>query len=596
MATVYSYLRFSRPEQLKGDSQRRQVDNTRRWVEAEQHTLDKSLDLRDLGISAFRGKNAKKYGEGQLGLFLECIESGRVKPGSILAVESLDRITRQELDDAHQLIRQILKAGVSIKTFTPDDFLSPEDVNNPFKTMMVLMILTRAHEESKTKSERLKAAWKQKRKNLDQQIITSRVPHWLRAEKRPDGTVKALHEIPERVEIMQRIFELARGGAGITAIVHTLNQDNIKPWGRAKIWNNSTIARFLRGRAVLGEYQPHAMREHRRVPAGDPIPDYFPQIIDEELFYAVQQAMDDRAKTGGRNGDCVSNLFQGIVRDARDGSVMHFTDKGKASRGPYLVSSAARGGVPGSEYVSFPYDAFEKSLFVWADDLQIADVIPRKATNLEAEARKAEGQLADIKNRIETVQKRAKTAKNVETLLDLLLSLEDDRNAAEEKLERLRAQMASTETEALDRTKELIEKIQAADADELFNLRMKLRATIRRMVDDIFLFAFEVNNNTNRVAIADVKLKNGNRRKITIFSGKPMTLPDGLQDLDVRQYSEWPEKFKKRLFEVMRDDVRQMIELEKRGFSRSEIARKLGVSKTHVSRWLIRHGHKKHKT
>jgi hypothetical protein len=49
MATVYSYLRFSRPEQMQGDSQRRQIDKTRAWVDRNKLTLDESLDLRDLG-------------------------------------------------------------------------------------------------------------------------------------------------------------------------------------------------------------------------------------------------------------------------------------------------------------------------------------------------------------------------------------------------------------------------------------------------------------------------------------------------------------------------------------------------------------------
>ncbi len=591
MATVYSYLRFSTPDQIKGDSQRRQLELTLAWVEAEGHTLDKSLDLRDLGVSAFRGKNAQKYGEGQLGLFLECIETGRVQPGSILAVESLDRITRQQLDDAHQLVRKILKAGVSIKTFSPDDFLTPEDVNNPFKTMMALMILTRAHEESKIKSDRLKAAWVQKRKKAAEQILTSLGPAWAKAELAPNGSVAVWHVIPERAAIVQRIFRLARDGYGINSIAKVLNGEEIPAFRGGKGWGPSTIRRYLRDRVCLGEYNPHVNRDEKRVPVGEPIKGYYPQIIDEELFYSVQQSLDDRRGTGGKAGDNVTNLFQGLVRDARDGSVMHIVNKGKKSTGPQLVSSSANRGKPGSVYLGFSYAKFEQSLFVWAWDLKLGDVIPRKATNLEAEHRKTEGQLADIKNRISTIQNRIKTAKNVESLIDVLLSLEDDKNAAEEKLSRLRSEMASTESEAMDRTKELIQEIQTADDDQLFSLRMKLRATIRRLVDDVVLLVFKVNS--DRVAIADVKLKNGNRRKVTIFAAGLVSLPDGIDSLDVRKWSEWPEDLKKERFTRMRNDVKRMIELEKQGLTRTEIAKEMGISKTSVSRWLVRSGHRK---
>ena len=63
MSTAYSYLRFSRPEQMRGDSQRRQVTKSQDWADRKKVPLDDSLDLRDLGVSAFRGKNAQLIAE-----------------------------------------------------------------------------------------------------------------------------------------------------------------------------------------------------------------------------------------------------------------------------------------------------------------------------------------------------------------------------------------------------------------------------------------------------------------------------------------------------------------------------------------------------
>src|SRR5262245_27229953 len=94
---AFSYIRFSKPEQLKGDSLRRQLEwgvgicTTKGWA------LDEILYLRDLGKSAFRGANAAT---GKLGAFLEAIKSGDVKRGDVLLLESLDRLSREDIDPA----------------------------------------------------------------------------------------------------------------------------------------------------------------------------------------------------------------------------------------------------------------------------------------------------------------------------------------------------------------------------------------------------------------------------------------------------------------------------------------------------------------
>ncbi len=76
---AYSYIRFSTPEQLKGDSLRRQLESSRKYALEHNLVLDESL--RDLGVSAFKGKNAT---EGALKRFMELIDAGQVERGSIL--------------------------------------------------------------------------------------------------------------------------------------------------------------------------------------------------------------------------------------------------------------------------------------------------------------------------------------------------------------------------------------------------------------------------------------------------------------------------------------------------------------------------------
>ena len=91
MAKAYSYIRFSTPEQEKGDSQRRQLDLSTRYAQENGLELDTTLKLKDLGLSAYHKTNLEK---GALGAFLSAISDGRVEPGSYLLVESLDRLSR----------------------------------------------------------------------------------------------------------------------------------------------------------------------------------------------------------------------------------------------------------------------------------------------------------------------------------------------------------------------------------------------------------------------------------------------------------------------------------------------------------------------
>ena len=67
---AYSYIRFSTPQQLKGDSLRRQLEASRAYAEAHDMVLDDSL--RDIGISAFKGKHAT---EGVLKKFIELVDA-----------------------------------------------------------------------------------------------------------------------------------------------------------------------------------------------------------------------------------------------------------------------------------------------------------------------------------------------------------------------------------------------------------------------------------------------------------------------------------------------------------------------------------------
>src|SRR5262245_11724919 len=113
---AYSYTRFSSPQQAEGGSVARQARLTAAYCKRKGLTLDESLSLDDLGVSAFRGANVR---DGALAGFLEAFRTGRVPRGSHLIVESLDRLSRDQIRPALQLFLALQDFGITIVTHEP---------------------------------------------------------------------------------------------------------------------------------------------------------------------------------------------------------------------------------------------------------------------------------------------------------------------------------------------------------------------------------------------------------------------------------------------------------------------------------------------
>lgn len=76
---AYSYVRMSTDVQLKGDSLRRQTEESKRYCEENGLELVEDFKLQDIGVSAYRGKNVT---QGELGRFLSLAENGMIPEGS----------------------------------------------------------------------------------------------------------------------------------------------------------------------------------------------------------------------------------------------------------------------------------------------------------------------------------------------------------------------------------------------------------------------------------------------------------------------------------------------------------------------------------
>jgi Resolvase, N terminal domain len=135
---AYSYLRFSTPEQAKGDSFRRQTSMAQQWCLKNGHALDESTSFKDLGVSAFRGNNLKV---GRLGDFLEAVRAGAIPSNSTLLVEALDRVTRLEPLDALDVLRSITREGITVVTLNDGRFYTEESLRTNFVDLMVSLMM-----------------------------------------------------------------------------------------------------------------------------------------------------------------------------------------------------------------------------------------------------------------------------------------------------------------------------------------------------------------------------------------------------------------------------------------------------------------------
>jgi DNA invertase Pin-like site-specific DNA recombinase len=365
---AYSYIRMSSEIQLKGDSLRRQIELSEQYAAEHELELVRNFKLHDIGVSAFKGDNIER---GALGRFLEAIQAREIPTGSFLLVESLDRLSRQDITSSVSLFLDITNNGVNIATLA-DNQVYRAGKTDFTQLIFSIVVMARANEESEIKSSRISAAWKNKRKKIDQQVLTKTCPAWVRINSDKTG----FEVIAASAQVVERIFEAAASGQGSGVITRTLNSDQVPAFGKSHGWLESYVTKILKNRAVLGEFQPHVRIDGKRVPEGPVVRGYFPRIIDEDLFLKVQAGRRERAQVGGgRRGPKQRNLFTHIVKCSYCGASMRFIDKGKGAKGgKYLRCSASVRGMDCNS-ASWRYDDFEKSVFSFVREFDLRAII-----------------------------------------------------------------------------------------------------------------------------------------------------------------------------------------------------------------------------
>ncbi len=488
---AYSYIRMSTNLQLKGDSRRRQLELSEQYARENGLELVADFQLEDIGISAFKGANLAAGSA--LGAFLQAIRGGKIPTGSYLLVESLDRLSRQDVFSSLSLFTEIIKSGVNIVTLADRQTYAAGQTDFS-QLVLSLAIMSRAHEESRTKSYRLSEAWTSKRRNVSRRKLTAQCPAWLSLTADKESFIV----LEDRAAIVQRIFEESASGIGNYSIARRLNKAGVQPFGRSQGWQISYINKILTNRAVLGEFQPHRLFEGRRMPEGTAIPGYFPQVVSEELFLRAQAGRTQRRISGtGRKGYLITNLFSGLARCAYCRGPMHLLNKGHGPKGgTYLVCDTANRGL-GCERTSWRYDDFETSFLAFVEELDLEPLV--RSEHDADERRKVDQALQALSGQISQLQRQRERTYTLlmeeevvsDYLKQELIRCERELAAATDRLTQLESERREFAANALrvydskEQIKGLIQRLRHGSQEDVYRLRAQVAARLKALVTSV---------------------------------------------------------------------------------------------------------------
>ena len=177
--------------------------------------------------------------------------------------------------------------------------------------------------------------------------------------------------LPDRAEIVRQVFEMSVAGLGGYTIAERLNAKKVPAFGPSPNWDQSTIHNMLTNKATIGEHQPKRYENKKEVPVGDPIRNYYPPVIGEDLFFRAQEARRKNLASGrGRKGRLITNLFGGLLTCAYCAAPVRFHSNANAKS---LVCSTVLQ-QRGCYRMAWTYRSFEDSFFKLVTE--VAEQIP----------------------------------------------------------------------------------------------------------------------------------------------------------------------------------------------------------------------------
>jgi len=358
--SAYVYIRFSSPKQEKGDSKERQIKACLDHIRRMRWNLAEPV-IADLGRSAWTGDHLKR---GNLGRFAERVRSGEVPAGSILCVEALDRLSRQEWIEARDWLESMTKLGLKIATVQGErlyDWNRLRSPNGMIEVMEIMMRAIAANLYAVQLSDRKKSSWVKLRKLASEgHIISRHVPGWL--EVVGQGEDRKCRWIDDHVDTVREIYRLSADGMGARTIARTLNERGYESFGKARRgWEHTYVSEILQSSAVEGAYEPKIGRHRSARKTGERFDAYFGDpVVDADLVARARAGVASRKGQGGRGRTQVRNLFSDLIRCGQCGGRMSLVGN-SAKPARYLQCREAAGGRGCPQKRTFAYVPFENA-------------------------------------------------------------------------------------------------------------------------------------------------------------------------------------------------------------------------------------------
>jgi hypothetical protein len=207
-----------------------------------------------------------------------------------------------------------LDLGIEIHLTQAGKIFRPEDECG-VELIIAIAMAMRAHEESETKSKRLKEAFAQKRKLAAQEgiHIAKSLPWWLTWDE--EG--KKIICPPDRRKILERIFTgVTEEGKSPLEISRVFNDEGVPTWRpKTRVWLDNRVRDAINSDAVMGTIG--ATRKTKIAGRHWELASYYPEVIDPETVAKARAIVkSNRKNKSGRKPSEVTipNILKSIVR------------------------------------------------------------------------------------------------------------------------------------------------------------------------------------------------------------------------------------------------------------------------------------------
>lgn len=496
--TAIIYARFSTAEQGKGYSLERQIQyglehaHKQGWVA--------EATIKDEGKSAFHAKNRE---EGAALFQFEAETRQGNHKGKVLIVENIDRLSRQGAKAAAQLVWALNENGVDVATWQDNQIYRADGNGDMLELFSIIIKAQLAYQESKNKSQKTAANWKKRHEmiaNGDYSLAKSRPPLWLNLV---DNEFEVIHD---RAELINRMFDMFIDGFGYQRIAKQLNDECVPAFkttaNNTNGWYGLTVDRFLRNRAVIGEY----VTSEGEILATD----FYPLIVPVDKFNHAQAIVGSRVRrsTGGSLVTRSRNLFRGIATchkckgymgfEGKYGDKKHRRKDGgisiyKMLPQQYLKCDNARRKHLCDNTYPYRYTEMEKTLLdhilhFTLDDAEQPNEQLKKLTETHAAlGRQIVVDQQKMDNLLEAISNGGGGA-----FVTKVNELETGIKAAQERLEELKQEIIQEEakprkTDDQEALRLLMGRLSSEDVDERIYARTKTNTLLKQIVDGLIL-------------------------------------------------------------------------------------------------------------